>query len=164
VRRLSAPQHAGSLMSALFRDPFPRVGASFDRGRNSVMLTVFRRNSPAFRPNPHLSGHFLPAVIPGTRRFLRDNISSENPVTSCISMKTLIKLRKRFFPSCIMDLGALASPEWAACGDTPGKSHIHSCAGFMRLRLVSTLPFAAPRIFGNKLFGNKLFDNCIKST
>ena len=58
-------------------------------------------------------------------------------------MKTIIKFRMSFFPSCIMDLGALASSEYAACGDTP----IYSCAGLLRPRLVSTLPFVAPRIF-----------------
>ena len=60
-------------------------------------------------------------------------------------MKTIVKPRMPFFPSCIMDLGALASSEYAACGDTP----IYSCAGLLRPRLVSTLPFAAPRIFDN---------------
>jgi hypothetical protein len=53
-----------------------------------------------------------------------------------------------FFPSCIMDLGALASFEYAACGDTP----IYSCAGLLRPRLVSTLPLAAPRIFDNCIY------------
>ena len=33
-------------------------------------------------------------------------------------MKTIIKSRKPFFPSCIMVLGTLASPECGACGDT----------------------------------------------
>jgi len=34
-------------------------------------------------------------------------------------MKTIHKLQKPFFPSGIMDLGALASSKYAACGDTP---------------------------------------------
>jgi len=119
VRRLSTPQHAAPLVSGLFRDPFPRVGTSAIPDAIQLCLHILRRNRPAFRLNPHLSGHFIPAMTPRTRRFLRVNISPTNPVTGCIPMKTLIKPRMPFFPSCIMGLGALASSECAACGDTP---------------------------------------------
>ena len=92
-----------------------------------------------------LSDHFIPPMIPGYPPASPRHISPANRVTTRISMKTIIKPRMPFFPSCIMDLGALASSEYAACGDSP----IYSCAGLWRPRLVFTLPFAAPRIFDN---------------
>jgi hypothetical protein len=64
-------------------------------------------------------------------------------------MKTIFKLRKSFFASCIMVSGALASPEYCCLRRHSRRSPIYSCAGLLRPRLVSTLPFAAPRIFDN---------------
>jgi hypothetical protein len=84
-------------------------------------------------------------MIPENSADFSASYLSENRVTGCICMKTIIKPRKPFFPSGIMELGALASSGYAACGDTP----IYSCAGLLRPRLVSTLPFAAPQIYDN---------------
>ena len=83
--------------------------------------------------NPHHSGHFIPVITRKRARFLRVNISSANSITARISMKTITKLQMLFSPSCIMNLG---TPAWLP---------MYS----LRPRLVSTLPFAAPRIFDN---------------
>jgi len=115
VRRLSAPHHAASLTSALFRDPFPPVGNSAIRDAIHLHLQFSYRN----RLNPHLSDHFIPAIIPGNPPISVRQYLSQKPVTGCISMKTLVRFRIPFFPSCIMVLGALVSPDYAACGDTP---------------------------------------------
>ena len=114
-----------------------------------LCLHILRRNRTAFRPNSHLSSHFDPAIIPGTRRSLRANIFPENPVTGCISVKILIKLREPFFPSGIIDLGALASLEYPARGDIPAWL-LYTLAPTSRARGSSQpWPFAAPRIFDN---------------
>jgi len=52
-------------MSMLFRQLFPHVGASAIWDASQLYLAVFRRNRQAFFPNSHLSGHFIPAIIPG---------------------------------------------------------------------------------------------------
>jgi hypothetical protein len=110
-----------------------------DPKHNSVMLTSFPRNRPALRLNSYLSAHFIPAMIPGKLFVSSASISlSGNSITACIFMKTIIKPQKPFFPSCIMDLGALASPEYPACGDTPTALPYNYCADFLRPRLVST--------------------------
>jgi hypothetical protein len=116
VCRLSAPHHAASLISASFRDPFPHPGAPAIRDAIQLCLHVFCRNRPAFRRNPHLSDRFVPAMIPGKFARLSAPYLFGKSVTGCISMKTIIKPRIPFFPSCIMDLGTLTSPEYAACG------------------------------------------------
>jgi hypothetical protein len=118
------------------------------------------RKVNSVRLNSHLYSHIIPAIIPKNSPISPRYISPENPVTARISMKTIIKPRMPFFPSCILVLGVLFSPERAACGDTPTGSLI-----LLRRTLApaarSVLPFAAPRIFSKKLFSNKLFDNCI---
>jgi hypothetical protein len=57
-----------------------------------------------------------------TRRRSRRHTSPGKSVTARTSMKTIMKPGKPFFPSCIMDLGALASPKCAACRDTPAEA------------------------------------------
>jgi hypothetical protein len=63
VRRLSTAHHATSLISALFRDPCPRVGASAIWDACQLYLPVFHRNWPAFHHNSHLSVHSIPAIM-----------------------------------------------------------------------------------------------------
>jgi hypothetical protein len=116
ARRLSAPHHAALLI--------PTRGASAIRYAIQLCLHVFHRNMRAFRLNPNLPVTLFRQLYRETRRFLRVIVSPTNPVTGCISMKTIIKLRMPFFSSCIMVLGALASPECAACSHTPQDSHI----------------------------------------
>jgi hypothetical protein len=113
---LSAMRHAS------FRDPSPPVRLLRSRDAIPLCSHVSRRNGRLCAltgPNPVLSSHFIPAMMPENSPVSSRHISSKNSVTGCISMKTIIKPRKPFFPSCIMDLGALASPEYPACGDTP---------------------------------------------
>jgi hypothetical protein len=115
-------------------------------------LHIFRCNRPAFRLTLIPTVTLFRKLYRETRRFLRVNISMENSVTSCISMRTLIKLRKHFFPSCIIGFRGTRFTRVCRFRRHSRQSHIHS--DLMRPRLFSTLPFAAPRIF----------DNCIKST
>jgi hypothetical protein len=98
-------------------------------------------------PNSHLCSHFIPPMTPESSPIFPCHISPENLVTARISMKTLIKPRMPFFPSCILVLGVLFSPERAACGDTPTSSQF--CAEFFAPAARSVLPFVAPRIFDN---------------
>jgi hypothetical protein len=98
-----------------------RVWTLLRSGTHSATLTRFPPDRPAFRHNSRPCSYFLPAMIPGNSPVSPRHIFPENPVTARISMKTTIKLRKPFFPSCIMDLGTLASPDFAACGETPAR-------------------------------------------
>src|SRR5277367_4853169 len=98
-------------MSGLFLDPLPREA-------NSTIQDAIQLGSRFPAGIGRLSA--LTLISPITLfqqlyrkilRFLRFVISPENPITGYILMKTITKLRMPFFPSCIMDLGALASPE-----------------------------------------------------
>ena len=118
VRRLSAPHHAASLRSGLSRDPFPRVGASAFRDPIQLCLYVSAGIS-RLSALTLISPVFISAVIPGSPARFSASYLSAKSVTACIFMKTIAKLQMPFFPSCIMDLGTLASPGDPACGDTP---------------------------------------------
>jgi hypothetical protein len=65
VRRLSATPHAASLTFAFISRSIPACRRFSDPGRVQLCSHVFRRNRTAFHPNPLLSGHFTPAMIPG---------------------------------------------------------------------------------------------------
>jgi hypothetical protein len=142
------PPQAASLASALFRVPFPHMAVSAIRDRVSCTYTFSAGIGLLSVITPISPVTLFRQSCRETRRPLRVIISSENPVTARISMKTIIKPQTSFFPSCIMDLGALASSNIPLAATLPQRSY-DSCAGLLRPRLVSNLPFAAPRIFDN---------------
>jgi hypothetical protein len=96
-------------------------------GRDSVAFTLLPHNRPAFRLNSISPVTLFPQLCRETRRPLRAPSLPKNPVTARIFMKTIIKPRMPFFPSCIMDLGALASPECAVLR-RHSRAHMYSCA------------------------------------
>jgi hypothetical protein len=69
-------------------------------------------------------------------------------------MKTITKPIAPFFPSCIIGFRDSRFTRMCRLRRHSRSVLTYSCAGLLRPRLVSTLPFATPRIF----------DNCIKST
>jgi hypothetical protein len=106
-------------MSGLFRDPYPRVGDSAIRYAIQLRSHVVRRNRQAFALTPIFAVTLFRQLRTETRWFPPRHISRKNSVTGSIPMKTIIKPRMTFFPSGIMDLGALFSLERAACGGAP---------------------------------------------
>lgn len=92
-----AASDPASFEAALYRTRWHALQDQSDPGRNSVMIIRFRWNRRPFRPNPNLSGHFIRQWILPNPPVSPVDISSENPVTGCIFMKTVIKPRVPFF-------------------------------------------------------------------
>jgi hypothetical protein len=55
--------------------------------------------------NSHLCSYTSPAIMPQNSPASPRDISLRNPITGCIYMKTIIKRRMSFFPSCIIGSG-----------------------------------------------------------
>jgi len=112
---LSAPHHVASVKPGLFPDPFLMWAPLRPATRFRCAHTFFRRNSRLPALTPILAVTLIRQLCRETRSFPSAPTSPTNSITARISMKTITKPRKPFFPSCIMDLGALFSLERGAC-------------------------------------------------
>jgi len=127
--RLSALHHAARLVSGYFVIHFPRVDDSAIRDAIQLCLRVFRRNRPAYRLNPYLYGHFIPAIIPGNSPFSPRRYLSGKPGHWLYPHENNHRTTNAFFPFLYNGFrGSSFTRKCRFAATLLQASHIYSCA------------------------------------